>query len=117
MRIAIVGSRDYPNLQQVSQYVQTLPDHTVIISGGARGVDRTAEQAAMHCGLETDIYPADWKRYGKSAGYRRNAEIVAACDMVVAFWDGKSRGTAHTLSLAHKAGKPFMIYYPESETE
>jgi predicted Rossmann fold nucleotide-binding protein DprA/Smf involved in DNA uptake len=117
MKIAIVGSRDYPNLQQVSQYVQTLPNYTVIVSGGARGVDRTAEQAARRCGLETDIYPADWNRYGKSAGYRRNAEIVAACDVVVAFWDGKSRGTSHTLDLARKAGKPITIYRPEGEAE
>lgn len=118
MKIAIVGSRDFPHLEQVIAYVNALPLGTRVISGGARGVDKAAEQAALkRYDLEVEIFPADWQRYGKSAGYRRNADIVAAADKVVAFWDGKSSGTKHTVSLARKAGKPVEIYYADGRIE
>ena len=109
MRIAIVGSRNYPALDDVRRYVNSLPADTVIVSGGARGVDITAEEAARKRGLATFIYPADWTKYGKQAGFRRNRQIVEDCDQVVAFWDGKSHGTAHSLRLAVAMGKPFVV--------
>lgn len=52
----------------------------------------------------------DWNRYGRSAGARRNAEIVKQADEVVAFWDGKSRGTQITIAMARAAGKPVTVY-------
>ncbi len=108
-RVAIVGSRDYLHLGRVAQFVAALPAGTIVISGGARGVDKTAEQAARSYGLETLILPADWERFGKSAGFRRNHDIVGRADRVVAFWDGKSRGAKHTIDLARKAGVPVEI--------
>ena len=47
--------------------------------------------------------------YGRSAGFKRNALIVAESDEVVAFWDMKSKGTKSTIDLATKAGKPVRI--------
>lgn len=109
MRVAIVGSRDYPDLGDVVAYVRALPGDTVIISGGARGVDRVAEHAAFQRGMTTRIYPAEWERYGKQAGYRRNQQIVADADRLVAFHDGVSRGTQHSIDLARAASKPTLV--------
>ena len=112
MKIAIVGSREYPRPQDVTDYVARLPADTVIVSGGARGVDSWAERAARARGLAVEIFPANWTAYGKRAGYVRNAEIVKASDRVVAFWDGESRGTAHTMECAKHYGKPLEVIRP-----
>lgn len=113
-KVAIVGSRKFPNRQQVIDYVASLPQDTVIVSGGAKGVDTWAALAAKECGLDTLIFPAEWDKYGKSAGFRRNADIVNACDRLVAFWDGNSKGTAHSVGLAEKQGKPVEIVKPQA---
>lgn len=104
MRLAIVGSRSFSELQMVVEFVDGLDASTEIVSGGARGVDRTAALAASSRGLQvTEIRP-DW-RLGKRAALIRNEQIVAYCDGLVAFWDGRSRGTAFTISLAKKHRK------------
>jgi hypothetical protein len=110
--VAIVGSRDYVRLDDVRRFVEALPPGTIVVSGGARGVDTAAIEAAAARGLATKVYPADWMREGKRAGYLRNYAIVDAADEVVAFWDGASRGTAHTITLAQVAGKPVRIIRP-----
>jgi YspA, cpYpsA-related SLOG family len=109
MKIAIVGSRDYPDLGAVVRFVKGLPPGTVVVSGGARGVDRTAEQAARAAGFEVLIFPADWEKHGRMAGFKRNVQIVNASDEVVAFWDLRSHGTKHTLDFAKSVGKPVKI--------
>jgi len=111
-RIAIVGSRGFPNLDQVHEYVRSLPPDTIIISGGARGVDRAAEYEAKRIGLKTQIFLPDWEHFGRSAGFRRNETIVANADELVAFWDGQSRGTLHSIGLARARGIPVRIYGP-----
>jgi hypothetical protein len=109
MKIAIVGSRDYAHLDRVRDFVKALPAGTTVISGGARGVDEAAEAMAYAIGLPVQSFPADWATHGKKAGILRNAEIVAAADEVVAFWDGISAGTRSSIELAQKAGKPIRI--------
>lgn len=111
-RIAIVGSRKYPNLDLVRQYVTALPADTIVVSGAAKGVDETAEQAARERGLQVESYPADWSR-GKLAGFQRNSVIVSAADEVVAFWHARSNGTFDTITKARKAGKPVRIFDSE----
>lgn len=108
-KIAVVGSRDFPDQRIVERFVFLLPRHWTIVSGGARGVDRWAEETANYWRRHTDIYPANWNKYGKSAGYIRNNEIVNNCDIVVAFWDLKSKGTKHTIQLARSLNKPCII--------
>lgn len=103
MRIAIVGSRNWEQWFLISDFIETLPPDTVIISGGAKGADSIAEKWAHEYGLTTEIYLPDWDKYGKSAGFLRNTEIVAHADMVVAFWDGQSKGTLNTIEQALKA--------------
>lgn len=85
------------------------PYDTTIISGGARGADSLANEYAHSRGLELIECPADWERYGKSAGYRRNADMVKQADVVVAFWDGESKGTKHSIDLTLAAGKPLLV--------
>lgn len=109
-RVVVVGSRDFPDEEMVAEHVTNLPPDTVVISGGASGVDTWAEQAAEFAGLETDIYPADWEAHGKRAGYVRNRTMVEEADRIVAFWDGESRGTRHSIKLAMESGKPLDIY-------
>lgn len=91
-------------------FVRALPAGTVVVSGGARGVDSWAAEAAIERGLETFVFQADWDRHGNRAGPLRNAEIVAHSDRVVAFWDGKSRGTLNTVLLAKERGLPILIF-------
>ena len=109
-RVAIVGSRDYPSLQDVSRFVMSLDPATIVVSGGARGVDRTAKSAATSRGLRTLVFLADWNIHGKRAGYIRNEQIIDHVDEVVAFWDGKSPGTADTIRKARAARKPVRIF-------
>lgn len=116
-RVAIVGSRDYPYLGLVREFVNSLPLHVEVVSGGARGVDRTAEFAARARGLSVRSIPADWNTHGRAAGFLRNTEIVAAADEVVAFWDGRSRGTFDTINKARAAGKPVRIIPATPDTE
>jgi predicted Rossmann fold nucleotide-binding protein DprA/Smf involved in DNA uptake len=108
MKIGIVGSRDFPCLDLVVAYVESLPSDTVVVSGGARGVDGAAANAARDVGLVVVEYLPDWSK-GKQAGLERNTLIVEQSDRVVAFWDGKSRGTIDTICKANRAGKPVDV--------
>jgi len=112
MKIAIVGSRHYNNLDVVADYIRTWfkPDDT-LLSGGAFGVDAIAELIAKDCQLTTQIFKPNWDKYGKSAGAIRNQQIVEAADKVVAFWDGQSKGTKITIDLTKKAGKPLEVIF------
>src|SRR3990172_5166795 len=92
---AIVGSRRGLNWDDVTRELKHLmlnSDIGTVVSGGALGVDRLAETIALTHGKKTRaIYP-DWDKYGKSAGYRRNVQIVEAAHVLYALWDGKSKG-------------------------
>lgn len=110
--LAIVGSRDFPDLDRVRRFVETLPSNTTIVSGGARGVDRCAATAARARGLRVIEFLAEWRRLGRSAGFIRNEKIVQRCDRMVAFWDGSSSGTRHSISLARQHGRPVVIHRP-----
>jgi hypothetical protein len=108
-RIAIVGSRDFKQPHKVRQLLDSLPDETIVISGGARGVDSWAVERARERGLAVEVFEPDWKTWGRSAGYKRNVTIVSNADVIVAFWNG-SRGTQHTVGLARKVRKPVVTY-------
>lgn len=109
MNIAIVGSREfdnYDNLRQVMYLLYPSPEMiTSIVSGGARGADKLAERFAAEHGLPVQVFKADWDTWDVRAGYMRNITIVNTADEVVAFWNGKSKGTRHTIDLAEKNHK------------
>ena len=113
MKIAIVGSRGFSDKDFIQGLTYKLirdGELTEFISGGARGVDTWAQEIAEDFELKKTIFKPDWDKYGKQAGYLRNELIVKEADMVLAFWDGKSKGTKHSINLAIKAGKPLNIY-------
>jgi hypothetical protein len=120
MRVAIVGSRDYPSLQDVRLYVGKLAAHSwhdglVIVSGGAEGVDQTAAETAEALGLETRVHgvtSAEWRAYGRRAGPLRNQKVVDDADLVVAFWTGVSPGTRDVIGKALKAHKHLEVVFP-----
>lgn len=110
MRVAVVGSRGYADLDEVRSYVRSLPEGTTIVSGGARGVDAIAEEAAGQRGHAVESYRPDYAKHGgKVAPIMRNKTIAEKCDRMVAFYDGNSRGTAHAIECATKLGKPVEI--------
>ncbi len=106
MKVAVVGSRGLE--AEIGKY---LPEGTsVLISGGARGIDRAAEAYADAHGLAKQIFLPNYERYGKRAPLIRNQQIVQAADLVVAIWDGTSRGTKYTIEYAKKMGRPVQVY-------
>jgi hypothetical protein len=114
MKLAIVGGRDFNDYCLLSDILYDYFDKFIleIISGGAKGADFLGKRYAENHGISYIDFPACWDKYGKSAGFKRNQTIVDACDMVLAFWDGKSKGTQDTINKAKKAKKPtFIVYY------
>lgn len=114
VRVLVTGSREWsdPNAarKMIADRLFDLPVDSVVVHGAARGADRFAHQEAQKLGLLVEPHPADWERYGKSAGFRRNAEMVSlGADICLAFWNGKSNGTKHTIELAEKAGIPVEV--------
>ncbi len=103
MIVAVVGSRTL----EINDLGRFLPDGvTEIVSGGAKGVDTSAREFAKANGIKlTEVLP-DYRMYGKGAPLKRNEVIVDMVDLVIAFWDGKSRGTKHVIDLCCKKGKP-----------
>ena len=104
-RVLVCGGRDFSYRDQLFSTLDTLcPQPTLIIHGAARGADHLASQWAASRGVTQMPMPADWDRYGKSAGFRRNAEMLSAGHphLVVAFPGG--RGTQMMTDLARKAG-------------
>lgn len=109
--VAIIGSRGFKALGMVRNLVVGLPAGTVVVSGGAKGVDQIVEMAARQRGLECRIIRPDYQKYpGKFAPLIRNSEIVEAASYLIAFWDGHSTGTPFTVDLARKKGIPVVVY-------
>lgn len=109
--VAIVGSRSFDDYEYMKD---CLDKHTIeeVVSGGCKyGADKLAERYAEEKDLTLTILPADWEMFGKSAGFKRNVDIVRRSDYVIAFWDGKSKGTKHTIEIARKQNKRVIIYY------
>ena len=107
MKVAIVGSRSSINVE-ISKYI---PENvTEIISGGAIGIDTLAEEVADKRRISKSIIRPEYDKYGKKAPLIRNKEIVERAELVIAFWDGKSRGTKFTIDYAKKLNKKVKIY-------
>ena len=113
MKVAVVGSRDFPDMDVVRTFVSGLEEGTTVVSGGARGVDTVAERAARARGLHVEVHLPDWWTYPRAAGVVRNQKIVDSVDRVVAFWDGHSRGTADTIKRAKVRGIPVEVVTAE----
>jgi hypothetical protein len=113
MIIAIVGSRTFNDVDSFNEMLDfiSMGRCSGIVSGGAKGADALGKDWASLHEVPYYEFPAEWDKFGKSAGFKRNQLIVNKADVIVAFWDGKSKGTAHTLNLAKNAKKHTMIFY------
>ena len=107
MKVAVIGSRGL-TVDNLEKY---LPDDTTeIISGGARGVDASAREYAQRHGLKLTEYLPEYSKYGRSAPLKRNLTIIENADLVLAFWDGLSRGTKYVIDNCKKRNIPVEIH-------
>ena len=106
MKLLIAGSRSIKEYD----FKKYIPEGTtLIITGGAAGVDTLAEKYADELGLSKLIIRPKYDVYGKFAPLKRNQEMVEMCDVALIIWDGKSRGTKYTVDYAYKMGKQVIL--------
>lgn len=115
IKLIVAGTRTFTDYQYVKDKIEDLlkskslsNKEIEIITGGARGVDTLAERWARENNVKCTVVKADWGIYGKSAGPRRNQVMTEIGDILLAFWDGKSRGTKDMIAKAK--GKKIDIY-------
>lgn len=108
MKVAVIGSRTFSDYKLVKETLSTI-NITLLVSGGAIGADSLGEQYAKLNGIPTKIFYPDWKKYGKKAGFIRNSDIINESEMVIAFWDGKSKGTLDSIKKAEELNKNILI--------
>lgn len=110
MRVAVVGSRSL----SVKNLGEFLPEGvSEILSGGARGVDASAKEYAEAQGIPLREFLPEYERYGRGAPLRRNLALLAEADLVLAFWDGSSRGTAFVIRECRRRGVPLRVIREE----
>lgn len=107
MKVAVIGSRGL-TVENLEKY---LPKETTeIISGGARGVDTCAREYALSHGIKLTEFLPDYKKYGRSAPLKRNITIIENADLVLAFWDGSSRGTKFVIDKCRELDAYIKVY-------
>jgi len=115
-KLIVAGGRDfdiYGALREELTYMATegaYKNHSVsIVSGMARGADALAVRFAKEHDVKLYTFPANWDKYGKSAGYRRNEDMAKFADGLLAFHDGMSKGTAHMIQRMQLLGKDVHV--------
>lgn len=111
MKVLVCGSRDWHRDDVIRARFARLPRGTTILHGGARGADKIAATAAHSLGFDVVEYPADWERFGRSAGIRRNITMLEERpDLVIAFHKDNSTGTQHVIDQTLVRGIPLEVY-------
>ncbi len=116
-RIVVAGCRDYDNYEEAKRYIDFCINRIkneyelIFVSGDCRGADKLGERYAIENGYAVERYPADWKKYGRSAGPKRNEKMAEIADYVICFWDGKSCGTQSMIKYAKEYNKILKIKY------
>ena len=114
MRVAVIGSRNL----QVDHLEKYLPeDTTEIVSGGARGIDTCAKKYALAHGLKLTEFLPEYDKYSRGAPLRRNITIIEYSDLILAFWDGQSRGTKFVIDNCKKRNVPVVVFRPTAGSE
>lgn len=105
MRVLVCGSREFNDKELMEDVLEELYI-TCVIEGEARGADTLARKYAEGHGIPVDAFPAQWDVYGKAAGPIRNTQMlrIGKPELVVAFWDGWSKGTRNMIKIAKQAG-------------
>lgn len=115
LRVAVVGSRTFADKARLYEVLnKNAAKIKIIVSGGAQGADTLATEWATDYGVPYLVFPALWRHpetlvFDRGAGFRRNRYIVDHSDIVIAFWDGVSTGTTHTMKMAEEAGKRVIV--------
>lgn len=115
MKLIVAGGRDFINTNCMIEELQKLvnsgsiPECPELVCGMARGADMLAYSLWANNKMPIHNFPANWDKYGKSAGYRRNQEMGEFADAAVCFWDGNSKGTKHMIDIMQKLNKPVYI--------
>ncbi len=110
MKLAIIGSRGL-GVKDLTPYLPA--GITEIVSGGARGIDSCAREWALAHNIPLKEFLPDYASHGRRAPLLRNHDIVNYADALIAFWDGKSGGTAYTIRIAKERGIPVTVLYPQ----
>ena len=106
MKVAVIGSRGLT----VSNLGDYLPEGTTeIISGGAKGIDSCAREYAISHGIKLTEYLPEYEKYGRAAPLKRNITIIQNADLVIAFWDGRSRGTKFIIENCARLGTELKV--------
>jgi len=108
-RILVCGGVTFADEELLTETLDRViaDEKVMIVSGGAKGADALAEKYAKDRNIKIKVFPAEWKKYGKGAGPIRNRQMLdfvsqKESPLVVAFWNGKSRGTKNTIETARK---------------
>lgn len=117
MKVIIAGGRDFVDSSRMAQVLNQLEGSFLpmggegleLVCGMARGADLTAYTLLSSHGYPVIEMPADWDRGGRGAGYKRNVDMARVADKLIAFWDGKSKGTQHMINIMNGLGKPVHV--------
>lgn len=120
MNICIAGGRDFTDYKKMELSILSyitdiynmrfLKEECTVISGAARGADTLGERFGRSYCKNVTRYPAEWEKFGKSAGYRRNIDMAKVSDIVFIFWDGSSKGTQHMINISKQLNKEVVIF-------
>lgn len=116
IKLIVAGSREFDNFSLLELMIleHYNPSELEIISGNARGADRLGIQFAHKYNCKLKVFPADWDKYGKSAGMIRNKQMGNYADKAIVFWDNKSKGTKNMIDEMQKQNKEcLIIHYKE----
>lgn len=107
MKVAVIGSRELV-IDELEKY---LPKETTeIISGGARGIDQSAKKYALSHGIKLTEFLPEYNKYGRYAPLKRNITIIKNADLVIAFWNGASKGTKFVITNCEKMNKEVRVF-------
>jgi predicted Rossmann-fold nucleotide-binding protein len=109
MRVIIAGGRDYSLTAEDYRYLES-QEISEVVCGGATGADECGREWAIKKGIPVKLIVAQWSKHGKAAGPIRNRHMAEYADCLIAFWDGKSRGTKNMIETAEKMGLKVYIH-------
>lgn len=118
MKLIIAGSRDFNDFEFAKETLNKfIGGVSEVVSGTAAGADKIGEKWALYNFIPVKQFPANWEKYGKAAGHKRNAEMAKYADACIVFWDGNSPGTKNMISEAKKNNIPCSVILYKNHKE
>ena len=115
MKVIVAGCRDFKDYDLLKEKLNHYRNYTgkmyELVSGGAQGADFLGEKYALENGIPIKHFPADWDKHGRAAGPIRNQQMADYADVLIAVWDGQSKGTKNMISCMNKLKKPVYIVW------